>query len=111
GMAYQKYRAKLEAQQEVMMGIADIVLEAFAMESCLLRSRAKSVGNDMCAVFLRDAMARVEFAARGVVGACAPAGTVRSQMSVVRKLSVYDPIDGVGLRRGIAKRLLERERY
>ena len=32
-------------------------------------------------------------------------------MSVLRKLTVYDPVNAVELRRGIAKRLLERERY
>src|ERR1700719_3036223 len=39
GTAYQKYRAELEKQQEIVMNISDIVMEVFAMESTLLRSR------------------------------------------------------------------------
>ncbi len=116
GLAYQKYGADLEQQQEVMMNIADLVLEAFAMESSLLRSRKKGAGKlvsagDMCAVFLREAMARLELTARSVLGACSPPGMLRSNMSVLRKLTVYDPVNAVEFRRGIAKRLLERERY
>src|SRR6201993_4094403 len=39
GIAYQKCRAELEKQQEIVMNISDIVMEVFAMESSLLRSR------------------------------------------------------------------------
>src|SRR3984885_9116228 len=39
GIAYQKYGAELEKQQEILMNISDIVMEVFAMESSLLRSR------------------------------------------------------------------------
>ncbi len=116
GLAYQRYGADLEQQQEVMMNIADLVLEAFAMESSLLRSRKKQAGKltlagDMCGVFLREAMARLEVTARSVLGACSPPEMLRSHMSVLRKLTVYDPVNSVDLRRGIAKRLLERGRY
>src|SRR5581483_12182182 len=39
GVAYQKYLAELEKQQEVLAGITDVVIECFAMESVLLRAR------------------------------------------------------------------------
>ncbi|MBV8572732.1 MAG: acyl-CoA dehydrogenase family protein [Acidobacteriaceae bacterium] len=117
GMAFQKYAMELEHQQEILMNLADIVMEAFAMESVLLRTRKLaasgkgSVASDMCAVFLRDGMARIEVSARNVVGSCAPPDAVRLNMSVLRKLTVYDPIDAIAGRKRIAKRLLERERY
>src|SRR5581483_11628395 len=41
GVGYQKYLAELEKQQEVLAGISDVVMEVFAMESCLLRSEKK----------------------------------------------------------------------
>src|SRR6201984_623563 len=37
GIAYQKYGAEVEKQQEIVMNISDIVMEVFAMESSLLR--------------------------------------------------------------------------
>ena len=116
-LAYQKYGAELEKQQEVLMNIADIVMEAFAMESSLLRAQklaATGKGTNatgMCAVFLRDAMARSELAARNVIGACATGDAVRSSMTVLQRLATHDPVDAIGLRRQIAGRLLDRDRY
>jgi alkylation response protein AidB-like acyl-CoA dehydrogenase len=115
GMAYQKYQAGIEKQQEVMMYLADIVIELFAMESTLLRTRklgAKSaIAADMCAVFLRDAMARIEISARNVLGVCSPTELLRTHMSLLRKLAVYDPVDAVALRCKIVQRLLAKGRY
>jgi hypothetical protein len=106
GLAHEKYQATLEGQQEILMNLADIVMEAFAMESSLLRTRKTGVAGDMCAVFLRDAMARIEQSARNVLGACAP-----QQMTALRRLAAYDPLDTVALRRKVAERLLMRGRY
>jgi len=39
GIAHQKHGAKLEQQQEIIMNMSDIIMEVFAMESSLLRSR------------------------------------------------------------------------
>ncbi len=117
GMAFQKYQAALDNQQEIMMSIADIIMETFAMESTLLRARKAtasgkaSIAAEMASVFLRDAMARCEQSARNVLGACADGEKLHQNMSVLRRLAVYDPVDSVTLRRKIASRLLTRERY
>ena len=117
GIAYQKYLDAIEKQQEVVMSIADLMMEVFAMESVLLRTRRlASVGKggnaaDWCAVFLRDAMARMEIAARGVLGACSEGDALRTNMAVLRRLAKYEPVNAVALRRQIAARLLARERY
>jgi alkylation response protein AidB-like acyl-CoA dehydrogenase len=116
GMAYQKFGADLEKQQQVCISLANIVMEAFAMESAWLRkeklaARGKaSMAAEICSVFLRDAMARIELAARDVVGATAQ-GDTRTTMQVLRRLAVYDPINIAETRHNIAAKLLERERY
>src|SRR5437899_4631965 len=117
GIANQKYGTELHQQQEVLMSISDIVMEVLAMESSLLRSR--KVGNsgrggnaaDVCAVFLRDAMDRVEISCRNVFGACLDSDGLRRDMSVLRSLANHDPIDAVARRRNIASRLFANERY
>ncbi len=116
GLAYQKYQADLDKQQEISMNIADIIMEAFAMESTQLRAKKLARGKatlaaEMSAVFLRDAMARVEISARNVIGACSDPSSLRMNMQILRRLAVYDPVDTVALRRTVAKRLLEKERY
>src|ERR1700722_445259 len=117
GMGYQKYGAELEKQQEIVMNISDIVMEVFAMGSSLLRSRklaASGVGTnaaDMCAVFLREAMDRVEVSARNVIGASSAGDSLRENMATLRGFANYDPLDGVALRHNIAGRLLAAARY
>jgi alkylation response protein AidB-like acyl-CoA dehydrogenase len=117
GIANQKYGTELHQQQEVLMSISDIVMEVLAMESSLLRSRkfgnSGRGGNaaDVCAVFLRDAMDRVEIFCRNVFGTCLDGDGLRRNMSVLRTLAYHDPIDAVARRRNIASHLLVNERY
>jgi hypothetical protein len=112
GLAWRRYRDATEKQQEMVMNIADIVMEVFAMESVWLRARRLGAGaGEMCSVFLRDAMARVEVSARSVLGACAEGDSLHTNVEVLRRLASYDPVNAVALRRRIASRLLERERY
>jgi alkylation response protein AidB-like acyl-CoA dehydrogenase len=111
GLAYQKFAMDLEKQQEVLMGISDIVMEIYAMESVLLRTRKNGAGAEMSAVFLRDAMARVEFTARAVLAACSEGDALRTNMAVLRRFAKYEPVNAIELRRKIAHRLLAAERY
>lgn len=112
GIAHKRFAADLEKQQEVVMFTSDIVMEVFAMESTLLRSHKLAASGkgtnaaDMCAVFLRNAMDRIEISARTVIGVCSDDSTVRHHMAVLRALASYDPLDTVALRRNVATRLL-----
>jgi alkylation response protein AidB-like acyl-CoA dehydrogenase len=112
GIAYQKYGAELEKQQEILMNISDIAMEVFAMESSLLRSRKLAASGkgtnaaNMCAVFLRDAMDRVEVSSRNVLGASSDGNALHGNMAALRGFASNDPVDAIALRRNIARRLL-----
>ena len=115
-LVQQRFQDETEKQQEALMNIADIVIEVFAMESSLLRSRKFPTGKGenaaaMGTVLLRDALARVEKSARDVLGACLEGAALHTQMLMLRRLAECDPVDAVTLRRAIAGRLLARERY
>jgi hypothetical protein len=114
-LAFEKYGAEMEKQQEVLSAIADVIMETFAMESALLRCEktAKPLGQaaDMVAVMLRDSMARIEAFARPVLGACAEGDALRANMAVLRRFAKYEPVDSVALRRTISDRLLAAGRY
>jgi alkylation response protein AidB-like acyl-CoA dehydrogenase len=117
GIAYQKYGAELEKQQEVVMAISDIAMEVLAMESSLLRSHklaASSKGanaSDMCAVLLCEAMDRIEVSSRKVIGTCSSGGALHKNMAALRNLAAYNPLDAIALRRCIANRLLSTGSY
>jgi alkylation response protein AidB-like acyl-CoA dehydrogenase len=117
GVAYQKYLAAIEQQQEVLAGIADVVMEAYAMESVTLRSRKLAQSGkgvqavDMCRIFARDAMARIEMTGRSVLAACSEGDSLRGNLAVLRRFTKYEPVDAVAMRRQVARRLLDAERY
>jgi alkylation response protein AidB-like acyl-CoA dehydrogenase len=117
GVAREKYAAELEQQQEIIMNLSDISMEVFAMESALLRSRKLAAAGgganaaDACAVYLRDAIARIEFSSRTVLSACAQGDELRQNLARVREYANHDPVNTMALRRQIAGRLLASERY
>ncbi len=117
GVAHEKYGAQIEQQQEIIMNLSDIIMEVFAMESGLLRSRKLSAAGvgvnaaDACAVYLRDAISRVELSSRTVLSACTEGEVLRRYLSRLRGYASHDPVNAIALRRQIAGRLLASERY
>jgi alkylation response protein AidB-like acyl-CoA dehydrogenase len=117
GVAYQKYMLEMEKQQEVLAGITDVIMDIFAMESALLRTQKLAESGkgaqaaDMTAVLVRDAMAHIDVTARTVLAACSEGDTLRTNLVVLRRFSKYEPVDAIALRRRIAQRLLDAERY
>jgi butyryl-CoA dehydrogenase len=117
GVAYQRYLTALDEQQEILAAIADICIQAFAMESAVLRAeRLAAAGkgemaSDMAVVFAREAMEVIEQSGRAVIAACAEGDDLRMQQTLLKRLSKFEPVNAIALRRRIAGRLLAAERY
>ena len=114
GVAYQKYMADLENQQEILAALCDMAMNAFAMESAMLR--AQKMGEPetvkaMLDVWLRDAMDVVAVSGRTVLAACAEGDTLRTQMAALRRFTKYEPVDRIALQRKVAARMLAAERF
>jgi butyryl-CoA dehydrogenase len=111
---------KLADQQEIMGAIADMVIEAFAMDSALLRARkyVEAQGEEkaslvvaMTQVYLEGAFAHLEAAAKKVVAAVAEGDMLRTQMAIVRRLAKHEPVNVIALQESIASRVLEMGKY
>ncbi|MBX5494527.1 MAG: acyl-CoA dehydrogenase, partial [Bryobacteraceae bacterium] len=115
GAAYQKFMTQMEEQQEVMAGITDAAMGAYAMESVLLRTMKlgdrAGIATDMTAVFLRETLARIEATARDVLAACSEGDALRINLVALRRFTKFEPVNAIELRRRIATRLLDAERY
>jgi len=117
GAASQKYGPQLEVQQEVIMNISDIFMEILAMESVLLRteklasSHAGGNAQDICALYLRDAIGRIEDFSRTVLTATCEGPGLKESIARVRDCASYEPVNSIALRRQVAARLLSSERY
>lgn len=118
GLGVQKYQMALENEQELLLGVADIAIEIFAMESAVLRAlKAMSKGKeglkaDMARVYCQEAFERIGMFARNIMPALEEEGdTLRTQLSILKRLLRYTPTNVVGLKRKVAERVLEKNAY
>jgi hypothetical protein len=70
-----------------------------------------AAATDMCQVLMRESMAHIETTAREVLAGCSEGDTLRTNLAVLRRFAKYEPVDSIALRRRIAERLLDAERY
>jgi alkylation response protein AidB-like acyl-CoA dehydrogenase len=120
GAAVQKYMMKLAEEQEILGSISDIVIEVFAMESALLRAmktiekfsdEKSQIQKVMVKVYVNDAFDRVENFAKQALAAIAEGDTLRTQLSALRKLARFTPVNTIALRREIADYVIKIGRY
>ncbi|HEV2340696.1 MAG TPA: acyl-CoA dehydrogenase family protein [Candidatus Acidoferrales bacterium] len=120
GAAVQKFREQLAEQQEIMAALANVVMEIYAMESCLRRAQKAAKGSsggtstlmgDAARAFISDAADRVEREARTALAATVEGDNLRTQIAVLRRFAKHDPIDTIVLRRRIAAAVLAGDRY
>jgi len=106
-------RPALEEQQEVVAGITDVLMNAYAIESAVLRAKKsnKPQALDMARVFVCEAMDWIESGARAVLAACSEGDGLRTNLLVLRRFAKYEPVNLIGVRRAIAGRLIEAGRY
>jgi alkylation response protein AidB-like acyl-CoA dehydrogenase len=120
GMAAQKYRDKVQEQQEVLAAASDIIMEIFGMESALLRTEKliASRGEAACAThidvtrtFASDAVQRVEHHAKTALAAMAEGDELRMMLAMLRRFMKFTPVNTVAARRRIADSIIESGRY
>jgi len=65
----------------------------------------------MTQVYIANAMAIIERAAKKVIADVAEGDMLKTQMSILRRLTKHDPYNVIGLQEQIAKRVLEQGKY
>jgi hypothetical protein len=122
GAAVQKYMMKLgePEEEDIVALISNIVIEVFAMESALLRAMKsmEKAGDEksqlqkaMVKVYVNDSFDRVEGFAKQAFAAIAAGDILRTQLSALKKLTRFTPVNTVALRREIADSVIKMGRY
>ena len=119
GLAMQRYGAKLNDEQEVLSSAADVLIDAYAAESAVLRARqaagdaprAAALQADAACVAVDGAAVRIGAAARAALAAMAEGDTLRMQLAGLRRLLKVEPVNAVALRRRLADALVDRGGY
>lgn len=120
GLAAQRFGTKLEAEQEVLVNIANIANNLFAMESAVLRTE-KAIGRDgaekanqkllYTQIFCQEAFDEIEKAAKETLVAAVEGDNLRMMTSALRKLTRYTPYNLIAKKREASVKLIDAEKY
>ena len=120
GLAAQRYGTKLESEQEVLVNIADIVNNLFAMESAVLRTeKAIERGGVEKAnqkllytqIFCQEAFASIEKDAKETLIAAVEGDNLRMMLSALRKLTRSNPYNVIAKKREASVKIIDAEKY
>jgi alkylation response protein AidB-like acyl-CoA dehydrogenase len=120
GGAVQKFREKLADEQELIGALSNIVMEVYAMESCLLRAQkaaaakgeaASFVMIDAARVFIADAAERLEHEVKRAIAAVHEGDMLTTQMAVLKRFGKRGAVDTIALRRKVAAAVQAQDRY
>lgn len=116
----QKYGKGLQKQQEIIGKLADLAIQAFAMESAWLRAQ-KAVDKEgqaeaklklsMAAAYINANIGLCQHIAEEVLAAVAEGEELATHLENLQKLSRYTPQNTVVLRREIAAAISEAGKY
>jgi alkylation response protein AidB-like acyl-CoA dehydrogenase len=120
GLAAQKFGKALESEQEILVNIADIVSNAYAMESVVLRTE-KAIAKDgeekskqkllYTQIFCQEAFNEIEQHAKETLVAIETGDALRMMISSLRKFTRHTPINVIAKKREASEKLIEAEKY
>ena len=116
GAAVQKLMMKIEQEQEVLMYLADMLIDTFMAESMLLRAM-KLQGDkatyalDTTRIFIADAADRISHSGKNAVNAFAEGDEQRMMLLGIKRFTKMPPINTKEARRRLAQQLIQEEKY
>ncbi|WP_147534306.1 acyl-CoA dehydrogenase family protein [Bacillus marasmi] len=120
GSAVMKYQQSLDREQEVLEALADMIIDIFAMESAILRTK-KSIETEglaksqlkikMTQVYCQEAFSSIEEKAKTTIAALETDEMLSMQLSILKKLTRFKPSNTIALKRDIAGQIIEAEKY
>lgn len=120
GAAVQKFMMKLSEEQEIIMNIADMIIETYVAESVLLRveKRIDLLGadsnvlqKDMAVVYLNRAVEKVNNAGRSAITSFAEGDELRVMLMGLKRFTKTEPVNLKDARRRIADELITKNDY
>ena len=120
GAAVQKFMMKLSDEQEVLMNLADMLIEVYVAESTLLRveklisqkgEEACAVQKEIAMIYLHHAMVKAAQAGREAICAFAEGDELRLMLLGLKRFAKIDPYNLKEARRKVADFVIEKGEY
>ncbi len=111
GKAAEKFGPKMDQEQEVLMNLADMVIETYVAESTLLRTEkliglygdeGSQVYQDMAKLYLYEAVTKIKNAGDEAVACFAEGDELRVMLMGMKRFTKMDPVNTKELRQSIA---------
>ncbi len=120
GSAAQKLLMELSKEQEILMNIADMAIDAYVAESLVLRvhKRINQMGEEsnqvykkMATIFVHDAADRVHRNGKEALMSFAEGDELRMMLMGVKRFTKASPKNVKDMRRDVAQKLIDLNRY
>lgn len=120
GAAVQKFMMKLSEEQEILMNLADMLIEGYVAESILLRvekligirgEQACAIQKDMAMIYLHGAVEKAASAGRQAIYAFAEGDELRLMLLGLKRFTKIEPFNLKEARRRVANHALEKGGY
>lgn len=120
GAAAQKYMAKFDREQMIIMELADMLIEVFAAESAILRTQklatlrgeeAVSLYKDMTQTLVSDAMEKINTSGRHALYAFAEGDMATMMLMGLKRFTKLAPFNTTDARKRVAAAIIEANNY
>ncbi len=120
GAAVQKFMMKLSEQQEVLMNLADMMIEGYVAESCLLRvekligskgEQGNEIQKAIAIIYLHGAIEKAASCGRHAIAAFAEGDELRLMLMGLKRFTKIDPYNLKEARRKVADYVIEKGEY
>lgn len=120
GAGVQKLMMKLQDEQEVLMNVADMLIEIYVAESALLRTEkligvrgevACALQTDAMLVYLHEAVEKVANAGKVAITSFAEGDELNVMLMGLKRFTKIEPINLKNARRRIAEAMIEENKY
>jgi len=119
GSAAQKYMQKLAGEQELIQIMADIAIEIYVMESCIMRTlkawekdaASAELKLDLTMAYIYDKWPALELLGKEALCYMESGDMLATQIGIVKRMTRYTPVDMIKLRRKIAAQIIDKEDY
>lgn len=120
GAAVKKFMMKLNEEQEILMHLADVLIQIYVAESSLLRTE-KLVGSrgeahcadqiDLTRIYLYYALDQVQIAGKQAIYAFAEGDELRMMLLGLKRFTKIEPFNLKDARRRVANAMIKENRY
>jgi alkylation response protein AidB-like acyl-CoA dehydrogenase len=120
GAAVQKFMMKLSEEQEVLMNLADMMIEGYVAESVLLRvekligtkgEKACEIQKEMALIYLHYAIEKAASAGKSAINSFAEGDEQRLMLMGLKRFTKIDPYNLKEARRKVANYVIEKGEY